>query len=117
MHGRGLPQVEELRQALGVMAIVLVLRPEDQPELPRVGHQDARGQWPQEVVGMAVAAARLVADLEPIRQPLEQAQHLLDAAHAGALDDLPGLAEHADGDVLGVDVEPDVEHGNLRKSE
>jgi hypothetical protein len=27
---------------------------------------------------------------------------------------LPGLAEHAEGDVLGVDVEPDVEHRNFR---
>jgi hypothetical protein len=53
----------------------------------------------------------------PYWQPLEEAHHLLDAAHAGALDGLPGLAEHAEGDVLGVDVEPDVEQRNLPKSE
>jgi hypothetical protein len=59
---------------------------------------------------MAVATAGLVADLEAVGQVLEEAPHLLDAAHSRALDDLPGLAEHAEGDVLGVDVEPDVKH-------
>src|SRR5262249_60503231 len=75
------------------------------------------GQRLEQVVVVAVAAARLVAHLEAIGQALEYAQHLLDAAHPRPLDDLPGLAEHADGDVLGGDVEPDVQQGNLLKSE
>ena len=117
MHRRRLAEVQQLGQPLGVVAIVLALGAEDQPQLAGVGHQDPGGQRLEQVVVMAVAAARLVADREAVGQPFEQAQHLVDAAHAGALDDLPGLAEHAEGDVLAVDVEPDVEHENLRKSE
>jgi hypothetical protein len=50
------------------------------------------------------------------REGLEEANHLVEGADLGAADDLPGLAEHADGDALAVDVEPDVEHGRLLKS-
>jgi hypothetical protein len=110
---RRLAQVQELRQALGVVAVVLGRRPEDQPELARVRHQHPRGQRPQQVVVVAVPATRLVADLEAAGQAPENAEHLLDAAHLGAAGDLPGLAEHADGDARAVDVEPDVEHGCL----
>src|SRR5690348_6464746 len=66
---------------------------------------------------MAIAAAGLVTDLEAVRQPPEDAQHLLDAAHASTPNELAVLVEHADGDALGVDVESDVKHGNLLKSE
>jgi hypothetical protein len=68
-------------------------------------------------VVVAVAAAGVVADLEAVGQAPEEAQHLLEAAHSGALDDLPGLAERAEGEVLAVDVEPGVERRNLPKSE
>ena len=117
MRRRRLAQVQQLGQPLGVLAVVLVPGPEDQPQPAGVGHQDAGGQRPEQVVVVAVAAAGLVADLEAIGQPLEEAQQLLEAAHARPLDDVPGLAEHAEGDVLGVDVEPDGQHRNLPKSE
>src|SRR5262249_3049403 len=74
------------------------------------------GQRAQQVVVVAVAAASLVADLEAVGQALEEAQHLLDAAHLGAVGDLPCLAEYADRNALAVDIEPDVEHKCLPKS-
>jgi hypothetical protein len=58
----------------------------------------------------AVAAARLVADLEAVGQRLEDPHHLVDGADLGAANDLPGLAEDADSDALVVDIEPD---GNI----
>ena len=55
------------RTITGVIAIILVLRSKDQPKLPRVGHQDTCGQRSKQVVEVAVATARFVADLEPVR--------------------------------------------------
>jgi hypothetical protein len=63
---------------------------------------------------VAVPAAGLVAHLEPVGQGLQGGQHLLDGPHLGAVDDRPGLAEHADGDAGAVDVESDVKHGCLQ---
>src|SRR5262245_12169209 len=79
-------------------------------------HQDPRGQRPQQVVIVAVTAAGLVAGLEAIRQAFEDPHHLLDRPHLGAANDLPCLAEHADGDPLAVDIEPYVKHQYLLKS-
>jgi hypothetical protein len=117
VHRRRLAQVQELGHPLGVVAVVLARGAEDQPQLAGVGDQDTGGQRLEQVVVVAVAAAGLVADLKLIRQPLEEAQHLFQTAHTRPLDDLPGLAKHTNGDMLGVDVEPDVQHGNLLKSE
>src|SRR5262249_47058643 len=96
--------------------VVLVLRPEDQPQLTRMRHRDPRGDRTEQVVVVAVAAAGLVADLEAIGQALEDPHHLVDGPHLGAAGDWPGLAEHADRDALAVDIEPDVEHGCLLNS-
>src|SRR5262249_19021378 len=85
--------------------------------LPGVGHQDPRGQRAQPVVVVAVASAGLGADREALGQALEGAQHLFDASHLRALDKPSRLAKHAEGDALAVDVEPDVEHRYLPKSE
>jgi hypothetical protein len=110
---RRLAQVQQLRQPLGVVPVVLVLRPEDQPQLGGVGHQDPGRQRAEQVVVVPVPAARLVAHLEAVRQPLQHSQHLLDPADLRPVDDLPGLVEGADGDAGVVDVEPDVQHGCL----
>jgi hypothetical protein len=83
----------------------------------RADHQDALGQRPQQVVEVAVAAAGLVADLEAIRQALEDMEHLLEAPHLGAAEHLSGFAEDADGNAFAVNVEPDVEQSCLHKSE
>jgi hypothetical protein len=71
---------------------------------------DARGQRPQQVVEVAVAAAGLVADLEAVGQAGEHAHQVRDGPHLGAVDDLALLVEGADRDALGVDVEADVKH-------
>src|SRR5262245_43770613 len=81
-----------------------------------MGHRDPGGDRAEPVVVVAVAAAGLVADLEAIGQRLEDAHHLVEGADLGAADDRPGLAEDADGDALVVEIEPDREHGCLRKS-
>jgi hypothetical protein len=78
--------------------------------------QDSCGHRPQQVVVVAVAAAGLVADLEAIRQPFEESHHLVDGAYLGATDELPCLAEHAHGDPLAMDIEPNVQHKYLLKS-
>ena len=116
VHRRRLAQVEQLGQPLGVLAVVLVLRAEDQPQSTRMRHRDPRGDRAERVVVVAVAATGLVADLEAVGQGLEDPHHLVDGADLGAADDLPGLAEDADRDALVVDIEPDVEHGCLLKS-
>src|SRR5262249_35458965 len=110
MHRRRLAQVQELRQPLGVVAIVLVLGAEDQPQLTRMRHQDPRRQRSQQVVEVAVAATGLVADLEAIGQALEDLHHRLDASYPGAVSHLPRLAQGADGNVLRVNVQTDVKH-------
>src|SRR5262245_21818859 len=79
-------------------------------------YRDPRGDRAEQVVVVAVAAPGLVADLEAVGQRLEDAHHLVDGADLGTADDLPGLAEDADGDALVVDIETDVEHGCLLKS-
>ena len=66
---------------------------------------------------MAVPATGLVADFESIGQAFEDSHHLIDRPHLGAVDELPRLVEHADRDMFAVDVEPDVEHDDLRKLE
>jgi hypothetical protein len=80
-------------------------------------HQDARGQRPQQVVEMAVAAAHLVADLEAVGQAGDNAHQVLAAAHLRAEDDLTLLVEGTDGDALGVDVESNVKHETPPKAE
>src|SRR4051812_21613236 len=80
-------------------------------------HQDPRGQRAQQVVIVAVAATGRVADLEAVGQAAEDAQHLLDASYAGAVDNLPGLVESAEGDVAAVNIEPNVQQRGLLKSE
>src|SRR5262245_59988655 len=59
-------QGQQLGQALGVVAVVLALGAEEQPQLAGVGHQDPGGQRLEQVVVVAVAAARLVAHLQAI---------------------------------------------------
>src|SRR5262245_6973064 len=68
-----LAEVEQLGQALGVVAVVLVLGSEDQAQLAGVGHQDPDGQRFEQVVVVAVAAAGLVAHLEAVGQAPEEA--------------------------------------------
>src|SRR5207237_10564584 len=70
-------------------AVVLVVRPGDQPQPPGAGDQGPGGRRAGQVVVAAVPAAGPVAHLEPVGQALEGRQHLLDAAHLGAADDLP----------------------------
>ena len=89
MHGGCLAQVQQLGQPLRVVAVILVLGAEDQPELAGVGHHDSCGQRPQDVVVVSVAAAGLVADLEAVGQGLQDPQDLVQAAHLAALDELP----------------------------
>jgi hypothetical protein len=67
-------------------------------------------------VVVAVPPAGLVADLEAVRQGLEDPHHFVDGADPSATGDLPGLAEDADRDALVVGIEPNVEHGCLLKS-
>src|SRR5262249_55911727 len=88
-----------------------------QPQLPRMGHHDARGQGPEQVVEMTVAAAGLEADLEAVGQSGEGAHQVLDAAHLRAKDDLALLVEGTDGDPLGVSVETNVKHETPPKAE
>src|SRR5262249_9196116 len=116
VHRRRLPQVEQFGQPLGVLAVILVLRSEDQPQSPGMRHRDPRGDRAQQVVIVAVAATGLVADLEAVGQRLEDPDHLVDGADLGAASDLPGLAEDADRDALVVNIEPHVEHSRLLKS-
>jgi hypothetical protein len=59
---------------------------------------------------VAVAAGRLVADLDAFRQGLK------DRTDLGAASDLSVLAEDADRNALVVDIEPNLEHGCLLKS-
>jgi hypothetical protein len=82
-----------------------------------VGSEPPRGQRLQQAVVVAVEAGGLVAEVEAVGEAPEDAQHLLEALHLGAVGELPRLAEHADCDALAVDVEADVEHGYLSKSE
>jgi hypothetical protein len=65
---------------------------------------------------VAIAAARLVADLEAVGQSLEDPHHLIDGTDLVAAGDLPGLAEDADSDALVVDIETDVKQECLLKS-
>src|SRR5262245_32160882 len=62
---------------------------------------------------MAVAAAGLVADLEPVGQAFEGPHHLLDRAHLAAAHQLPLVAEYADGNTLAVNIESYVVHKHL----
>jgi hypothetical protein len=116
MHCRCLAQVEQLGQPLGVLAVVLVLGAEDQPQPARVRHRDPRGDRTEQVVVVAVATASLVADLKAVGQRLEDAHHLVNGADLGAANDLPGFAEDANRDPLVVDIETDVEQMCLLKS-
>src|SRR5262249_16680963 len=50
------------------------------------------------------------------RQRLEEPHHFVEGADLGAADDLPGLAEDADGDALVVEIETDGDQGCLLKS-
>jgi hypothetical protein len=79
-------------------------------------HGDPSGDRFEQVVVMAVAAARLVADREVVGQRLEDPHHLVEGADLGAADDRPSLAEDADRDPLVVDLETDVKQGCLLKS-
>jgi hypothetical protein len=110
---RGLALVQELGQPPGVLAVVLVPGPEDQPQLAGVGHEDPGGQGLEQVVVVAVAAAGLVADREAVAQALQGAEHLLDAADLAAAHQLPGLVKDANRDTRRMDVEPYVVHGCL----
>src|SRR5262249_33695605 len=116
VDGGRLAQVQELGQPLRVLAVVLVPGPEDQSQSAGVGDQGARRQRLEQVVVVAVAAARLVADLEAVGQGLEDAQHLLDAAHLATAHQLPSLVEDADRYTSSVNVESYVIHGCLLKS-
>jgi hypothetical protein len=81
VHRRRLAQVQQHRQPLRVLAVVLVLRPEDQPQLTGVPDEDT-GHWRlKHVVVAAVAAAGLVAGLEAVGEAGERSQHVLDASH------------------------------------
>src|SRR5262249_33677676 len=91
-------------------AVVLVLGAENQSQLAGGGHEHARRQRLEQVVVVAVAAAGLVADLEAVGQGLEDPQDLVQAPHPAALAELPLLAEHAERDVLRVNVKTDVQH-------
>lgn len=71
MHRRRLAEVEQLGQALRVVAIVLVLGPEDQSQEARMGHHNTRRERPQQVMEVAVATAGLAADLEAVGQATE----------------------------------------------
>jgi hypothetical protein len=55
----------------------------------RMRDENARGQRLHQVVEVAIAAAGLVAEIEAIRQALEDLQHPLDAPHARAVGYLP----------------------------
>jgi hypothetical protein len=79
-------------------------------------YRDPCGDRAEQIVVVAVAATILVADLEAVRQGLEDPHHLIDSSDLGAAGDLPGLAEDADRYALVVDIETDVEHGCLLKS-
>src|SRR5262249_41160123 len=79
--------------------------------------QDPRGKRSQQVVVMAIPATGLVTHLETIGQASQEAHHLLDAAHLRTLQDRSGFAEHAKRNVVAVDIEPDIEHRYLPKSE
>jgi hypothetical protein len=67
-------------------------------------------------VEVAAAAAGLEADLEAVGQYLEDPQDLVQATHLAALDELPLLAEHAEGDTLRVNIQTDVNIRHLLKS-
>src|SRR5262249_33813341 len=116
VHRRRLAQVEQLGQPLGILAVVLVLRADDQPQSTGMPPGDPSGDRTEQAVVVAVAATGLVADLEAVRQRPEDPHHLVDGADLGAAGHLPGLAEDADRDALVVDIETDVEHGCLLKS-
>ena len=105
-----LAQIQKLRQPLRVVAIVLVLGAEDQPQLARMRHHYPRRQRSQQVVEVAIPATRLVANLEAIRQPLEDLHHLFDASHPRAVGHLPSFDQDADRNVLRVNIEPHVKH-------
>jgi hypothetical protein len=113
---RGFAQVQELGQPLGVLAVVLVPGAEDQPQPAGVGHHDPRGQGLEQVVVVAVAAAGLVADRAAVGQALEDAEHLLNAAHLAAAHPLPRLVQYADRDTFGMDIESYVMQNDLHKS-
>jgi hypothetical protein len=78
-----------------------------------MGDQDARRERAEQVVVVAVPSARLVADLEPVTQPAEGPEHVLDPADVRPVDDLSGLVQRANREACAVDVEPDVEHDCL----
>jgi hypothetical protein len=79
-------------------------------------HRDSRGDRAEQIVVVAVAAARLVADLEASGQGLEDPHHLVDGTDLGAANDLSVLAKDADRNALVVDIETDVKHVYLLKS-
>jgi len=64
---------------------------------------------------VAVATTRLIADFESVRQSFENSHHLIDRPHLTAVDKLACLIEDTNRNVFSVDVEPDVEHDDLRK--
>jgi hypothetical protein len=71
-----------------------------------VRHRDPSGYRAEEVVVVAVAAARLVADLEAFGQGLEDPHHLVDGTDLGAANDLSVPAEDAARNALVVDMRP-----------
>src|SRR5437016_2251708 len=79
-------------------------------------YQHPFGQRAQQVVKVSIPATGLVADLDAIRQAFEDWQHLLDASHLRAMDDLPFLVEGANRNMLRVNVETDVNHKAPLKS-
>ena len=69
-----------------------------------------------DIVVVAVAAVRLVADLEAFGQGLKKPHHLVDGTDLGAANDLSVLAEDADRNARVVDIEPNLEHSCLPKT-
>jgi hypothetical protein len=64
---------------------------------------------------VAIAPTGLGVDREAAGQGLEDS-HLVDGVDLGVAGHWPGLGEHADRDLLVVDIEPDREQGCLLKS-
>src|SRR5262245_39848853 len=87
-----------------------LLRERGQVELTEPGQALLRPESGMPGGVVAVATTGLVADLEAVGQGLEKPQDLVQAAHLAALDELPLLAEHAEGDTRRVNIQTDVKH-------
>src|SRR5262245_55332078 len=117
MNRRRLAQVEQFRQSFGVLAIVLVVGSKDQSQASWMRYEHTIGYWPQQVVKVAVSAARFITDFKSIGQPLQERHHLIDRSHLRAVGNLPRLVQNAKRDAFAVDIESDVEHRRLPKPE